>query len=447
MKLCFWQPGGHGMHFRPVALRPVFFKQFAFSWPNQNSQFYGRSDVKTTVYLSKLLKIMSESPRYSIRFLFSFIILYNAIRGKDDTMLTKVILENYRVYKNKTVFDLKDSNIGMIFGPESEGKSTLLNSIRLLLELAVNGRNIKDGINLSLIGDGNEFFLEYHFLINGDVIHYKVRFSPISGKAYEKLSVENRVIFERDNEKIKIVKLSDDMDIDNKADSLFIHKIVSQMNIGDNETLKAWSEFLKNSIYINPLTGTIITYDEYKTHANKHIEKYGVDEFNRFFKDKKMGISISYSHDGKNKKFNIKTGPENNKTIFVTHQKSNMTLPFIEESLSIQTLLNILPSFFHLKEQKGMLLIDNLSSSLHPKVEDTLIKHFINDIKDSNFIFVSNNAYFLLNKVINSDAIYITYYKEEQGSSIKPLSEHKSKVVTPPKPLDLKDLPKQKYTN
>jgi|LGOV01.1.fsa_nt_gb energy-coupling factor transporter ATP-binding protein EcfA2 len=414
MKLYFWQPGNHSVCFRPVALRPVF---------------------------------SNSLPLSNIRFLFLFIILYNAIKGKDDTMLTKVILENYKVYKNKTVFDLKNSNIGMIFGPESEGKSTLLNSIRLLLELSVKGRKIKDGINLSLLSDSNEFSLEYYFLINGDVIHYKVRFSPTSGNTYERLSVENMVVFERDNEKIKIMQLSDDMDIDNKADSPFIHKVVSQMNLGGNETLKAWSEFLKNSIYINPLTGTIITYGEYKTHSNKHIEKYGVEEFNQFFKDKKMGIFISYSHEGKNKKFNIKIGDENSKTIFVTHQKSNTTLPFTEESLNIQTLLNILPSFFHIKKNKGMLLIDNLSSSLHPKVEETLIKHFMKDIKDSNYIFVSNNAYFLLNKVINPDAIYITYYKEGEGSSIKPLSEHKSKVVTPQKPVELKDLPEQKYKN
>ncbi len=414
MKLFHWQLGYHSICFRPVALRPI---------------------------------LSNSLPLTNIQFLFLFIILYNAIKGKDDTMLTKVILENYKVYKNKTVFDLKDSNIGMIFGPESEGKSTLLNSIRLLLELAVKGRNIKDGINLSLLSDGNEFSLEYHFLINGDVIHYKVRFSPISGNAYEKLSVEDKVIFERDNEKIKIIKLSDDMVVDTKTDSLFIHKVVSQMNLGSNETLKALSLFLKNSIYINPLTGTIITYGEYKTHSNKHIEKYGVDGFNQFFKDKKMGISISYSHEEKNKKFNIKIGDENNKTIFVTHQKSNITLPFTEESLSTQTLLNILPSFFHLKEHSGMLLIDDLSSVLHSKLEEMLIKHFMKDIKDSNYIFVSNNAYFLLNKIINPDAVYITYYKEEQGASIRPLSEHKSKVVTQQKPVELKDLPKQKYKN
>jgi len=355
-------------------------------------------------------------------------------------MLTKVILENYRIYKNKTVFDLKKSNIAMIFGPESEGKSTLLNSIKLFLELSVNGRNIKDGLNLSILSSSDEFSLEYYFLINGENIVYKVRFSPMFSNTYEKLSIGNNIIFERDNKVIKIIGETYDFNLN----SLFIHKIVSKSN-DDNETLKAWSKFLKSSVYIDTLSKTIVSYSDDKTISNSYIEKHGVNEFNEFFKANNMDLFISYAHKGVNKKITIKIDPTKNKTIFVTHHKNKTTLPFTEESLSVQTLLNLLPSFFHLKKNNGILLIDNLSNVLHPKTEEILIKHFINNLKNSTFVFVSNNAYFLLSKVISPNSIYIVYSKHEQGSSLKLLSAHKSKIIMPQNSLNLKDLPEQKY--
>lgn len=357
-------------------------------------------------------------------------------------MLTKVILENYKIYKNKTVFDLKKSNIAMIFGPESEGKSTLLNSIKLFLELSVNGRNIKDGLNLSLLATSDEFSLEYYFLINKENIVYKVRFSPVFSNIYEKLSIGNNIIFERDNKTIKIIGEHYDFNLD----SLFVHKILSQSN-DDNETLKAWSNFLKSSVYINPLDKKIVSYSDDKTISNAYIENHGVNEFNDFFKDNNIDIFISYSRQGVNKKITINIDSTKNKTIFVTHHKNKTTLPFTEESLSVQTLLNLLPSFFHLKKNNGILLIDNLSNVLHPKTEEILIKHFIKHLKESSFVFVSSNAYFLLSKVINPDSVYIVYSKHEQGSSLKLLSAHKSKILMPQSPLNLKDLPEQKYKN
>ena len=54
-----------------------------------------------------------------------------------------------------------------------------------------------------------------------------------------------------------------------------------------------------------------------------------------------------------------------------------MPLPFAEESLGNQNLLQILPAFLGVVEHGGMLLVDEFSSGFHNDLEALLIRYFM----------------------------------------------------------------------
>ncbi|MBN2260216.1 MAG: ATP-binding protein [Clostridiales bacterium] len=346
-------------------------------------------------------------------------------------MLTKIITENFKVFKDRSTMDLRNSNIGMIFGPDSQGKSTLLGAVQWLLVLAVHGKSVRSAMTLNLTNPKSETAVEYHFLFNGKNTRYTLKYSPVTLQLKEVLVSDGQLVFERIDSNIKISPLCkaklDKVAL--KADEVFLHYALNHLEFEDDIPFNALKSYLMNAYYINPMKEVIISYGSVKTHANFYVEKNGTERLNVFLKENKLGLTVTYAHEGKNSNINIKFGNEETKTLFVTHDATGMTLPFTEEAYDTQTLLNLLPTFFQMQDQAGLLLIDNLSKALHPKTELLLIETFKKTAKHSNLIFVSDNPMFLMNKKINANAVFITYYDEKKGAHIKPLSQHKQKVA------------------
>ena len=91
-------------------------------------------------------------------------------------MLTKITLDNFKSFKNKTVVDLTKTNYtilpqnvadngvlkGCIFvGANASGKSTIILAVKLLLDLLFSERNINSGMFLCMFGDTNKYSLSY----------------------------------------------------------------------------------------------------------------------------------------------------------------------------------------------------------------------------------------------------------------------------------------------
>ena len=95
-------------------------------------------------------------------------------------MLTKITLDNFKSFKNKTTVDLAKTNYtilpqnvtdngilkGCIFvGANASGKSTIILGVKLLLDFLFSERNLNSGIFLCMFGNGPCYSLSYEFLV------------------------------------------------------------------------------------------------------------------------------------------------------------------------------------------------------------------------------------------------------------------------------------------
>ena len=113
---------------------------------------------------------------------------------------------------------------------------------------------------------------------------------------------------------------------------------------------------------------------------------------------------------------------ETDKTIFFKRNGIDVPIPFAEESLGNQNLLQILPAFLGVVEHGGMLLVDELSSGFHNDLEALLIRYFMEKSDNAQMIFVSHSTNILSNSLLRPDQEYSVEFAEGMGSTVKRFS-------------------------
>ena len=121
-------------------------------------------------------------------------------------MLTKITLDNFKSFKNKTTVDLAKTNYtilpqnvadngilkGCIFvGANASGKSTIILGVKLLLDFLFSERNLNSGIFLCMFGNGPCYSLSYEFLVEKKKINYFLRLMWSKRSISEKLWIDD----------------------------------------------------------------------------------------------------------------------------------------------------------------------------------------------------------------------------------------------------------------
>ena len=128
-------------------------------------------------------------------------------------MLSKIILNNFKSFKNKTEIDftktnyrfLTDTNVsdngiikGCLFvGANASGKSNIILAIKLLLDLLFKEREINSGLFLCLFSKENDFSIDYYFSVEESKIRYFIKHNPSRGLICETLYLDDKIILER----------------------------------------------------------------------------------------------------------------------------------------------------------------------------------------------------------------------------------------------------------
>ena len=96
-------------------------------------------------------------------------------------MLKKLILKNFKTFKNETVIDFDATKFkgiiknnvcdgvvkgGVILGSNAVGKTSILDSIKLLLTMLFSDSKVPFPLYVCMFGDTDETELTYEFLIN-----------------------------------------------------------------------------------------------------------------------------------------------------------------------------------------------------------------------------------------------------------------------------------------
>ena len=150
---------------------------------------------------------------------------------------------------------------------------------------------------------------------------------------------------------------------------------------------------------------------------------YNIIDKPTFFDEYNFEQKIEYEHSsqGRDVRFTF-GGSDAEKYIFFKRKGIDIPIPFAEESLGNQNLLQILPSFLTVINNGGMLLIDEFSSGFHNELESLLVRYFMEKSNHSQLLFVSHSTNLLSNSILRPDQEYSVEFRNEEGSSVKRFS-------------------------
>lgn len=351
-------------------------------------------------------------------------------------MLLKVRLKNFKSFKNLTTIDfnatnykiLRDTNVyndeilkGSIFvGGNATGKTNIIIALRLLLEMLFSDQIVDIESNRCVFS--NEYMIElgYDFYIENNYIKYDISYDVKERILIEKLYLNDEIILDRigSNAKSEITQTKVYTDLDNEI--LMLRTIYFNTKFNDYEILKKWFEFLSNSVYLDASLRRIASNDK-KLNLDKYLENNGTDEINNFFKEYEFNQKIEYANESRGNFITLKIGDDSLKEVFFKRSGIEEPIPFEWESLGNRNLISMLPSFFKVVKNGGMLIIDEFSSAFHNELERLLIRYFMKKSKNSQLFIVSHSTNLLSNSIFRPDQEYAVDFTNE-GSIVNRFS-------------------------
>lgn len=357
-------------------------------------------------------------------------------------MLTKITLDNFKSFKNKTVVDLTKTNYtilpqnvadngvlkGCIFvGANASGKSTIILAVKLLLDLLFSERNINSGMFLCMFGDTNKYSLSYEFLIENKTISYSFEVDVSKKMISESLYIDNELLLQRMGLSAKsYIADSNGINYDEEdvgKDSLFLRTLYFNTKFASNSTLGSWMDYLKKSFYVNMFKSEIVSYGKRDMTIATYLDNGGCEVINNFFDEYNFEQKVEFVHSTSGGKISFVAGEgEDVKAVFFKRKGIEVPIPFFEESLGNQNLLRILPVFLSAINNGGMLLIDEFSSGFHNELESLLVRYFMEKVNHAQMLFVSHSTNLLSNSILRPDQEYSVEFQDQNGSTVRRFS-------------------------
>lgn len=355
-------------------------------------------------------------------------------------MLTSITLKDYTTFISETTFDftatnykiLEETNVGknrvlkgaLFVGENASGKTQVLSSILLLLDLMLENAEQNFIMKKSMYTKGTKFSLSYTFNIEGKNIKYDVEFESNAINS-EKLYIDEELKLERlkNSGKSYFGDVKDNNDINPGLSLVKLEYYNTRFN--NDLTLNKWFEFLKNSIYMNCLHGFIKSYNPVKVSEQmifKYAEGKDATELNNFIDKFGYNSEVVFNKQVSNKDKTMVIN-SNQETICIRKKGTDVAIPLPLESTGNQVFINaILPIQFSTKND-CMIIVDEFSSGLHNELEEALIKYFFNNSKNSQIFFTSHSTNLIDTSIVRPDQIYSFKFDSKKGTLIKRFSD------------------------
>lgn len=358
-------------------------------------------------------------------------------------MLRKLTMENYLSFQEKTSIELASTNYkllessnvedgivkGLLFvGPNASGKTNALLAIKLLLDLLFAERNLSLGLSRCIFSKKKSFNLEYEFQILNHKIVYFIEYHTNDKNFIEKLIVDDRVAIDRMGPTGKSTLTDNDYYTDIDNNSLLLREIYFNTKFRNHLVLKLWFDFLMNSVCVDGHDEHIFSSGKVELEIEQYLEKFGAKEINSFFDEFNFDQRIEYATSSRGKTVYIENSLDE-KDIYFKREGIGEPIPFPMESLGNQRLLRILPAFFHVVHNGGMLIIDEFSSGFHNFLEELLVKYFMKRSTAAQLFLVSHSTNLLSNSLLRPDQIYAVDFEAGKGSVIKRFSSEQPRAA------------------
>jgi predicted ATP-dependent endonuclease of OLD family len=356
------------------------------------------------------------------------------------TMLRKLSINNFKCFSNETVFDFRKTNYkflekntfgkvlkGALFvGEHASGKTTILQSVKLLLELLFRESTCDLASYQCLFSKEKVSRLLYEFDIDGHELVYSFAFS---GNSFveENLMVDNQTVIGRLGKKSKWIDGKKTILCDVEDSALFLRQVSVKSEFSDHDILGRWLVYLKNSVYIDTYSRRISAFDGEGLSAEKYVEKHGTEKINDFLTEYQLHFLIQYGQT--DTKTEGDSESEGEKRLFFRQEGRDALIPLCMESSGIRTLINMLPAFFWIANRGGMLMIDQFGVGLHNRVEELLVRYMMEKETAAQLFLTSHSTNLLSNSLLRPDQIFAVERAGEQEIGPHRFSDEQPRVA------------------
>lgn len=354
-------------------------------------------------------------------------------------MLRKVVIENYKSFNDRQVFDLtktkstilEETNCvndclkgALIVGPNASGKSNVIRAIEVLLELLFRDNITLTQFDSCLFSNKNNIHLEYEFKFEDDEITYLFDFDKNQTIIREVLTLNGEIILERNGLGGKIFINGKEMVMDKLFSSkvLLLKRCYFTDLFTGIEPVSKMMEFLSNSIILETSNGQIHTFDN-NGHMFYEISNEDLNKVNDTFKVLNIGFEIYKASEGKSNYLSNITFNSQTPIIFFKRENIDITLPCNMESSGNQNLINMMTAMIKCFSKNSLFLIDDFGYEFHNMLEELLVKFFFTHSDKSQLIFSSHSTNILDTKLLRPDQIYTVELDNEKGSIIHRFSD------------------------
>lgn len=335
-------------------------------------------------------------------------------------MLKKIIIENFGPIKDRIEFSMikgkteqypenivEDSNViktAYIYGSNNSGKSRMLESLKLLIDITQVGKELFYGSegtkylpNLSGGKRAEKNFiskLEYEFVILKKEYRYLLELNFREQKIIkEHLIVDKKIIFTRTEKLIKEEKIEIEKDI-------FGISYLSTQS-GKYEEVNVFYNYLKNVIFIDQQRESYLGVKN-KSRSLEKIE---------FLKKNIKRINTLMPTFGFDFKLNVRE-EENvmDKGTYITVEKNKMSAPLaLLESFGTNMFIDLLLTIESQKDKSGLIVIDEIERGIHYGLVAKFIKHINEKYPQKQMILATHMTDLLESELqIRKDQVYIT---------------------------------------
>lgn len=330
----------------------------------------------------------------------------------------------------------------VIYGPNASGKSNLLKGLHALIDIAKREPSNKNdyipvqpfAFDPDLAGEASKF--EIHFIAN----ELRYEFILHANKDYivkEKLTAfpngDEEVLYER-----TFIKKTESYDyffgIQEDAlilnfwenitpkDVLFLSQIISNNKKPESKLLSAFEWLTKGlTCHLDGanqlLNATIKLLKSDHNNADK-VREFYAQNLTDFLRDFDVPISsIEYEEKNNIDEFSKESKYKQTKDIYFKHDTKlgKYRINFEDQSAGTKSLVSFYAPWMRTQEVRNgriagsTLIVDELDSSLHPLIVESLVKkHINNSDSTSQLIFTTHDTHLMNAKILRRDQIWVT---------------------------------------
>jgi hypothetical protein len=311
----------------------------------------------------------------------------------------------------------------MFVGANASGKTNLLRVPKLLLELLFREEEMSLHRERCLFSEDKQFLLGYEFAIGSSRVEYTIEYDARSKRfATETLHVDGEEMLVRIGSSAKSRITDQELLEDIQDDSLILREIYFNTKFRKHKTLQMWFQFLLHSIAMDGYKRRLFVPGKHPMTLSGYLKGDGIANINRFFEKYHFDQRIEYTDSIKGTNAAFKSEKKN---VFFKRVGVGEPIPYQRESLGNRNLLHFLPSFFHVIQNGGMLIVDEFSSGMHNFLEELLVRYFMKESGNSQLFLVSHSTNLLSNSILRPDQLYAVDFIGSNGSRIKRFSSEK----------------------